>query len=341
MVLAAEEYDMSKSTQRNRMVILVAFAAALLLFVHQPAIGADTDFPNRPITLIVGFPAGGSAGVSAQIFAEGARKYLPKHQSIIINYKPGGAAAIAADYFLDKPADGYNLLWNASDLLLKIVLDGDKLPLKVEDFVPIGTMAFTPAVLMVPKTSPFMRMEDLVNYAKKNPGKLSIASTGVAGTTHLAGEAFQLKFGIKLNHVPFSGAGPGMPALLGGHVDCAPFTAGSAGTHLQPGGGARGLAVFANERMKAVPDVPTAKEQGYDIERGSWYYLAYRKGTPQSVVDILTDVFRKTAADPQVKEALIKIGFSPLNLGPDETAKMAKEEYELAKDIFKRTGLLK
>jgi tripartite-type tricarboxylate transporter receptor subunit TctC len=326
--------------QNFRVRMLVLFSIGGLLFVLQPVVGMGSDYPTRPITITVGFPPGGSAGVSAHIFAEGARKYLPKPQSIFVNYKPGAASAVAADYVLKQSPDGYNLAWNASDLMLKLALDGDRIPFRIEDFIPIGTIGITPAVLAVRKESSFKQLEDFLRYAKENPGKLSCGSTGIAGTTHLAGEVFQIRCGVKLNHVPFTGAGPGVPALLGGHIDSAPFTAGSLGSHIQTGGGLRGLAVFAHDRLHDLPDIPTALEKGYDIDRGSWYYLAAQKGTPQAVIDILLAVFKKTAEDPQVKEALTRAGFIPLSLSPGETEKKAKEEFELAKDIFKKIGLL-
>ena len=108
--------------------------------------------------------------MSAHIFAEAARKYLPRPQAILVNYKPGGASAIAADYFLKQSPDGYNLLWNASDLMLKLALDGDRLPFRIEDFIPIGTIGITPAILAVSKESPYKRLEDLIDYARKIPG---------------------------------------------------------------------------------------------------------------------------------------------------------------------------
>ncbi len=329
-----------RGMRKSKISVLVLLGTLIFFLLHQPAAGAGSEYPDRPITLNVGFPPGGSAAVSAHIFAEAARKYLPRPQAILVNYKPGGASAIAADYFLKQSPDGYNLLWNASDLMLKLALDGDRLPFRIEDFIPIGTIGITPAILAVSKESPYKRLEDLIDYARKNPGKLSYGSTGVAGTTHLAGEVFQMRCEVKLNHVPFSGGGPGVTALLGGHVDCAPFTAGTVGSHIRADGGLRGLAVFAHERLRDLPDVPTAVERGYDINRGSWYYLAVRKGTPQAVIDILLKVFKKTSEDPQVKETLIRAGFIPLGLGPEATEKRAKEEYELARDVFKRVGLL-
>jgi len=330
-----------QSGQSSKVKALGFLGLSILFILLWASWGETQDYPAKPITINLGSPPGAAGGISAQIFAEGARKYLPKSQPILLNYKPGAASAVAADFVLKQPADGYNLLWVVQDLLVKLAKDGPQLSFKKEDFIPIGIIGASPPLLTINKQKrPFMKLEDFLDYAKKNPESLSYGSVGLGSGTHLTGEIFQMLCGIKLNHVPFQGGAPVVTALLGGHIDLCVLTAGSVRANLEPAGDLRALAVFAPERFHEVPDVPTFMEKGYDIDRNNWYALAAPKGTPQALVDTLVRVFRKTGDDPEVKAALMKAGYAPLNLGPEETGKRFNREYEFAQEIFKKLGMM-
>lgn len=329
--------------RRIRIWACVLLGLVALFCSIGPSLGTAQDYPIRPITINVGFPPGSGAGIGAQLFADHAKKYLPKPQPILINYKPGAASAIAADFVLKQPADGYNLLWVLPDLMAKLVQDGTQLSFKKEDLLFIGTIGVSPCLVTVNREkSPFQKLEDFVDYAKKNPSKLSYGSAGIASGNHLTAEIFQMRCGIKLNHVPFAGGAQAITALLGGHVDC--FIGGSVAahsTHIKPGGGLRVLTVFARERWPEFPEVPTCIEKGYDIERTVWFSMAASKGTSQQILDTLQKVFRQTVGDPEVKTALMKMGYLPGNWGPEESKKKADEEFEVAREIFTKLGLLK
>jgi tripartite-type tricarboxylate transporter receptor subunit TctC len=318
----------------------VVLGLAALFFLLCTSQAQAQDYPVRPVTINLGSTPGAAGGISCQIFAEGARKYLPKSQPILLNYKPGAASAVAADFVLKQPADGYNLLWVVQDLLVKLAKDGPQMSFKKEDFIPVGIIGASPPLLTINKQKrPFEKLEDFLDYAKKNPGTLSFGSVGLASGTHLTGEIFQMRCGIKLNHVPFQGGAPVVTALLGGHIDCCVLTAGSVRANLEPAGDLRALAVFAPERFHELPNVPTFMEKGYDIDRNNWYALAAPKGTPQGVVDVLVSVFKKAGDDPEVKSALMKAGYTPQNLGPEETGRSFTREYEFAQEIFKKLGM--
>jgi tripartite-type tricarboxylate transporter receptor subunit TctC len=327
----------------KRIATLVFLGLASLLFLVGSALGAAGDYPARPITINVGFPPGSGAGNGAQIFADHAKKYLPKPQPILVNFKPGAASAISADYVLKQPADGYNLLWILPDLMVKLAKDGSELSFKKEDFVFIGAIGMSPCLMTVNKEkSPYKRLEDFIADAKKNPGKLSYSSAGIGSGNHLTAEILQMRSGIKLNHVPFAGGAKATAALLGGHVDC--FIGGSVaahGAHIKPGGGLRVLTVFARDRWPEFPDVPTIFESGYDIDRSVWFSFAAPRRTSQEVLEVLLKVFKQTMGDPEVKSALIKMGYMPMDLGPEEMKKKADEEYDVAKEVFTKLGLVK
>ncbi|MEI9479924.1 MAG: tripartite tricarboxylate transporter substrate binding protein [Deltaproteobacteria bacterium] len=328
-------------SQRQMINVFILTGLSLVFLIAGVAPGAAQDYPSRPITINVGFPPGSGAGNGAQIFANYARKYLPKPQPILINFKPGAASAVAADYVVKQPADGYNLLWVLPDLITKLVKDGHQLSFKKEDFSFIGTLGISPCLVTVRMDSPFKKLEDLIDYAKKNPDKVTYGSAGIASGNHLTAEILQMRCGIKLNHVPFAGGAQGITALLGGHIDC--FIGGSVaalGTHILPGGGLRVLTVFAQQRWPELPDAPTCKEKGYDIQRTVWFTLAVPKGTPREIVDVWLEVFKKTMDDPEVKSALTKMGYKAVNFGPEETKKEIDEEFDVAREVFKKLGMI-
>ena len=325
--------------QRNIIRILVVVALNSLLSLVATGFGAADDYPTKPITLNVGFAPGSSSGNAAHIFAEGAKKYLPNPQPIIVNFKPGASSAVAADFVLKQPPDGYNLLLLSPDLSGKLAKDGHLVSFKLDDFLPIGMMGASPHFLAVNREkSPFMKLEDFLDHAKKHPGELSYGSSGIGSSNYFTTYLFMAKCGIKMNHVPFPGAGQTMTALMGGHIDCFISTPGTAAAHIKPGGELRVLTFFTQKRWPELPDVPTFLEKGYDLERTFWCSVFAPKGTPQPVMDTLIKAFKKTADDPQVKAALLKVGFMPLNLGPEETGKKAKEEFDVLKEIYKKLG---
>ena len=230
---------------QSRLFIFVFLGLGGLFILAGPVLAAGEDYPNKPIFINVGFAPGGASGNSAQIFADGAKSYLPKPQPILLNFKPGAATAVAADYVLKQPADGYNLYWFAMDLCAKLAKDGAQLPFKVEDFIQIGTFVYTPYVAPYNKEKGVAKkLEDFIAQAKKRPGDLSYGSSGLYTSTHVTAEIFQAKCGIKLNQIPFTGAAPALSALMGGHVDTMFTTPGSIVAQTQEGGGVGVLAVL-------------------------------------------------------------------------------------------------
>ncbi len=181
-----------KCGPRNMVKTLWFLGLCVLPLLVGPTFSAAQDYPIKPITLHVGAQPGGTGGVTAQIFSEGARKYIPRSQPMIIQYRPGASYSIAADFVVKQPADGYNLLWTTADLLIKLAKDGHLLSFTKDDFIRMGGFGGVPGLLTVNKASPFIKLEDFINYAKLNPGKLSYGSVGVGSSTHLYSEFFQM-----------------------------------------------------------------------------------------------------------------------------------------------------
>ncbi len=319
--------------------IIIAFLAIMLLSVGT-AKGQEKEFPIKSIQLYVGYPPGGSTGLSAQILAEGMKKYLK--QPVIVNFKPGATQAIAADFVIKSAADGYNLLYaSESEFISKVITDEAVLKFRLEDFISLGATAFSPYVLAVKTESPWKTLEDLIAFGRESPGELSYSSSGVASLHHLAGELFSQKTGVVLNHIPFQGGGPANTALLGGHVKMSFGSLGRFGAHLKPGAALRPLVILDRKRIADFPDVPTMKEKGFDIEMTVWHRLLAPKRLPEASKAILAQAFKKTAEDPQVTSTLVKTGFDPLYLSPEETEKKVQTEYKLITGILIKIGFFK
>lgn len=319
-------------------IFLISF---IVLFLCTGYSAGQEKFPTKPIDLYVGFPPGGTVGPQAQVLAEVLKKYLG--QPVIINYKPGATQTIAADFVSKSKPDGYTIiLMTVSDLLPKIIKDGQTLKFGLADFLPLGAASYSPAVLAVRSESPYKSLEELVAFGKKSPpGTLSFASTSTYGMSHLAGELFSMKTGVVLNHVPFQGGGPAQIAILGGHVDMLFGTLGLLSARLKPGAGMRPLAILDQKRLAEFPEVPTLIERGYDMTVQMWWALFAPKGLPEPVTASLAQAYEKAAKDPQLTSWLDKAGFIHFYLNPKEVEKKMYAELSMFEDIIKKVDSMK
>jgi tripartite-type tricarboxylate transporter receptor subunit TctC len=220
-----------------------------------------------------------------------------------------------------------------------MALEPKKISFTLKDFSYIGTFCSSPYVLGVSSDGPYKTIEEFISSAKKQPGILTFASSGVAGGAHFLGELLMKEAGIKLTHVPFPSGNPAILSVLGGHTSCTIMTPGAFGAHIKAGGKARPLVVFDEKRFPELPDVPTAKERGINIVRDAYFFLVAKKGTPQPVLDVLVKVFKETAGDPGVQSTLFKAGLLPSNLGPEETDKKVTRDYNEIFEVFGKLGL--
>jgi tripartite-type tricarboxylate transporter receptor subunit TctC len=315
---------------RMQRVAAAAWSALLLL-----ACGAQAqDFPNRPITLICPWPAGGSTDTHLRKFAEIAGKYLG--QPIIVENKPGaggmiGPAGMAA---AAKP-DGYTLSQLTisafrQPYIQKVEWD----PLRDFTYI-IGISGYTFGVV-VKSDSPIKSFDDFVAYAKANPGKLSYGSTGLGTSPHLLMEEVAAKTGMQLLHVPFKGNADSTQALMGGHV-MAQSDATGWGRHVDAGT-FRLLVTFGEQRARW--GAPTAKELGYDVVSYSPYGIVGPKGMDPKVVKILHDAFKKAIDDPEHQKVLAQLDQVYWYKSTDDYAKWARETFSAERATIERAGLL-
>ena len=286
---------------------LACLALALLAAAVTP-VAAQDAYPNRPITMIVPFPPGGVADLTARPIATAMEKVLKSPVGVV--NKQGAAGAVGMQSVAVAKPDGYTLLLALSSI--SIIPEADRLfnrppAFTVDQFAPIALISADPTVLVVPADKPWKTAKEFIEDAKKRPGQISYSSSGIYGTLHMAMELLSQAADIKLRHVPHSGGGPALTAVLGGHVDALASGPSVVLPHIK-GGKLRALAGWGDKRIAALPDVPTFKELGYpDAEFYIWAGLFAPKGTPEPVLAKLRATVREAVNDPEYKSAMDKL----------------------------------
>ena len=286
---------------------LAAAALALAATAAAPAAIAQADYPNKPITMIVPFPPGGVADITARPAAEAMGRFLG--QPVVVENKAGAGGGVGHAFVSKARPDGYTVLLALSSISIlpaaDKVLGRDSL-YQLNQLVPIARFTADPTVLAVRADSPWKTAKDLLDSAKRAPGTIPYGSSGNYGTMHVPMEILMASAGTKMLHVPFSGAGPAIVALLGGNVDALSTGPSSVMGHIK-GGKVRVLATWGDARHPALPDVPTLKELGYDAQFTQWTGLFVPAGTPEPVIAKLREAARAAAADPTFRAALAKV----------------------------------
>jgi tripartite-type tricarboxylate transporter receptor subunit TctC len=291
----------------------LGLVAVLLVAVLNPAwiatlALADEGYPSRPITIVAPFPPGGVADLTARPVAAAMERTL-KNPVGVVN-KTGAAGAVGMQSVATSKPDGYTLLLALSSI--SIIPEADKLfgrppAFTVDQFAPVALISADPTILVVRAESSWKTAQEFIEDAKKRPGEISFSSSGVYGTLHMAMELLSHAAGLKLRHVPYAGAGPALTAILGGHVDALASGPAVVLPHIKAGK-LRPLAGWGEQRIAALPDLPTFKELGYrDAEFYIWAGLFAPRGTPEPVLQKLRDTIRTAVNDPEFKSAMQKL----------------------------------
>jgi tripartite-type tricarboxylate transporter receptor subunit TctC len=312
----------------------MAVVAAVVLALPPHALAQD--FPTRPITLIVPFPAGGPTDLAMRALGEAASKHLG--QPVIIENKSGGAGTVgpATMAATGKP-DGYTIA--------QMPVTVYRLPLmqettwKADDFTYIIHLTGYVFAHIAAADTPFKTWKDVVDYAKANPGKVTYGSSGTGGSPHLGTEQVAEKDGIKLTHVPFKGAAELHAAVAGGHVMVG--AGGASSKQIVDAGKARFLNVWTAKRQKSFPEVPTLQELGYPFVIDSPFGIAGPKGMEAKVVQKLHDAFKKAIEDPEVVKVLDRFEMVPNYKNSADYKLAVDEQIKLEKALLGRIGLLK
>ncbi|MBV6303354.1 tripartite tricarboxylate transporter substrate binding protein [Candidimonas humi] len=294
---------MPKQIKKGLALALVAMAACA---------NALAAYPDHPIHLIVPFTAGGGVDIIGRETAKILGEELK--QSVVVENKPGAASNLGAGYVAHSPGDGYTLLMASGSLAVNRTLFKNTGFDAVHDFVRVARVAQAPSVLVVNSKSPFHSLKDLIDYGRSNPKQVSFASTGYGSNQHLNGEIITSDGDFQAVHVPYKGGPPALTDLIAGRTTFFMTVPAEVFGFLKSGK-LRPLAVSGRTRMTQLPDVPTLLESGLKDEGlGSWWAVAAPKGTPQAVVDKLSNALMKALAEPQVKQAILGLGMEPAPL---------------------------
>ena len=315
----------------SRRLALLA-AAGLLAGAVQAA-----DWPARPITLVVPFPPGGPTDMVARVLAQSVGEQLG--QSVVVDNKPGANGNIGNAFVAKAAPDGYTVLYNTSSITLSPALY-KKLSYDLrKDLMPVTLSAVVPLALVVNPQLPVKTVAELVDYAKKNPGKLSYGSAGNGNVTHLAAFQVAQHFGIEAAHVPYKGSAPADVDLVAGQIQFMTDTINSVAPFINDGK-LRLLAVSTAKRLANFPAAPTLAESGMaGFEAGAWQGVMVPAKTPQPVIDRLNQAFVQALKSPAVLEKLHMQSTEPLGSTPTEYAAYIEKELARWASVVKSTGV--
>jgi tripartite-type tricarboxylate transporter receptor subunit TctC len=301
-----------------------------------PSTGSGQAYPTKPIRVVVPYPPGGATDLTARLVGQKMQESMK--QNVVVENRPGAGGVIGADIVAKAAPDGYSVLI-AVPAELVILPHLQKMPYNVEkDLAPVSLAAVTPLVLVVHPSLPVKTVKELVEFIRKRPGQLSYASAGTGGVQHLSGELLKITMKLDMVHVPYKGAGPVMPDLIGGHVPM--FFSGMppAMPHVKAGK-LRALAVTTTRRSPAAPDVPTmgqAGVPGFDIS--NWFAYFVPAATPATVIARLNSEVNRGLAQKDVKEKLANVGAEVVGTSPEELAKFVRAESEKYARLIKESG---
>ncbi len=320
---------------RIRRFFLVTFALCTALFCS--ASHAD-DYPERPITFIVGYSAGGAIDQSARLLAQALSRRWG--QTVIVDNRPGANGTIAATAVANAKPDGYTILVTATSHNLNKFVNKDLRYDVEKSFTPVAMTVDVSNILVVNANSPYQNLKQLISAVKAEPNKFSYASQGIGGIPHLAGEIFKQKAGIQITHVPYKGAAQGMTDLIGGIVDMSIPSTGSVMHFLQQGK-LRALAIASDERFEQLPNVPTFAESGIpDFIVSTWHGLLAPAGTPSNVVLKINTTVNEIIQTEAFKKALLAQGsVAAKPVTPEQFSRRLATELETYGQVATAIGL--
>ena len=323
-------------SQFKRTATMLAVAGGIAMMALAPA-AAQEPWPSRPVTIVVPFPAGGGTDAFARPLAAQLSKQLGKQ--FVIDNRGGAGGTVGASLASKAAPDGYTIFIGGAHHVIapsfykKLDYDIEK------DFVPITVIAQPPQVVVVNPTKVQARtLQELIAYARQNPGKLNYGSAGNGSSHHLACELFKIQTKTFITHIPYKGAGPALSDLIAGQVDMVFDGLGSSAQHIR-GGRIRALAVAAPKRSPAFPDVPTAAEAGVpNYEVSTWYALWVPKNTPKEISDKLYAEVNKALNTPELKQIWLNNGSETPSYTPDQFAQFQRAEIKRWAQVVQQSG---
>ena len=316
------------------MVLVVSATAGVLSAAPAQAQGA---WPDKPLKLVVPYPAGGNADNTARLLATQLGQRLG--QQVVVDNRPGGSGTIGAAAVAKAPADGYTLLLDATAFTVNPSLF-PKLPFDAaKDFAPISLVLQVPLLMVVPANSPFQSVADVAKAARARPGHLTYASAGNGGAQHLAGELFKQGQKVAITHIPYRGGAPALTDLIGGQVDLM-FSATTASGPFVKSGKLRALAISSPRRVEGWESVPTVAESGVPgFQVSEWNGLFAPAGTPRPVLERLEAETRAIVASPEMKKRFAELGVQGVGSSAQEFSSFLKAETTKWAEVIRTSGI--
>jgi len=324
---------------RRRATLL---GASLLTLAAGVPVRAQTasarGWPTKPVTIVAVFAAGGPVDIVTRITAKALSDHF--QQQFVVENRVGAGGTVGALSVARSEPNGYTLLGvNTSHTVSETLYKTRRYDLS-KDFAPVSTIGTSPNWLLInPKVHPFKDMRELVAWARANPGKLTYASGGSGGMTHLSSELMKSRAGLDIVHVPYKGNAPAFTDLIAGRVDMI-FDQPASSEAFVKSGQMRPLAVTSRARMPTHPDVPTMIESGFDdFEASVWYGLAFRTGTPPAIVAALNAGLAKVLSQSDIREQLLAVGVTPAHSTPEAFGALIRSDTARWRDVIERAGI--
>ena len=313
-------------------------ALAALVTLAWPVLStAQTAWPNKPLSLIIPYPPGGTSDVVGRQIAQRLSEELG--QTVIVENKAGAATAIGATHVARAPKDGYTLLLSAGTTFTVNPHFNDKLQYKLEDFEPVALVCTVPFAFVVKKDFPAKTLKEFAAYAKANPNKINNATNGQGSMVHLLGEMIATGLDVKMAQIHYKGAAPAMTDIIGGVVDSNVEALTNAVPNVNAGQ-YRALAVLSADRQALMPNVPTFRELGYpDIVGETWYGVFAPAGTPKPVVDKLNAALRKITSSASFVDSMRKIGNEAKSGSPADLLATTQDQSKVWSGLIKRLNI--
>lgn len=321
----------------DRRQFVAGSTATLATLSTLPSFAQDV-YPSRPITLINPFPPGGAADVVGRPFAAVIEPIVK--QPVVIETKAGAAGAVGGQFAANAKPDGYTLLVHIVSISGFAEVDklfGRQPKFTRADFIPIARFTEGPMTLVVNAETPYKTLKDLVDDAKRRPDQIVFSSSGLYGALHLPAQLFMNAAGIKMRHLPTNGGGPALTALLGNNAQVLASSVAAANSHIKSGK-LRALATYSDKRVSSLPDVPTLKEQGYDVEFYLWVGLFAPKGTPDAVIKSLRESTKTAVANERFATAIGNLGDTVRYMDQPDFVKFWDEDAKRVESAVKSIG---
>jgi tripartite-type tricarboxylate transporter receptor subunit TctC len=314
------------------LIELIRILAVAALAVFSAALGAQQNYPTKPIRWVTPYPPGGSTTALSRLVGEKLSEAFGR--PVIIDNRPGGHTMIGVDTVARAAPDGYTILLGGNTQIVLHQLM--KPPYDIfRDFAPVTILAKTNYILVVNPALPANTLKEFIAYARARPGQLNVASVASGSSQHLMGELFGMLAGVKMQHIPYKGGQQGIIDLMGGNVQASFSNSINVISHIR-NGRLKGLAITGDKRLAAVPQVPTYAEAGLpEYDPKNWQGILAPARTPKPVIMKLSDEVAKVLAMPEIRERLTNAGMEPFHSGPEKMAAQMKSDYTETAKIIK------